>query len=374
MDHSSNNESAHAGSKILACGYRKILIPKTAATFPAFLVSFPEHGNSFWRSKRDFLILARLVKGDLSLPKAAFKKLADRSPWRAPGGNVACDGSEDNFHVSMKKSLNQMNHFLANVQGKASNRRNKELHQAWDEFSRPENTTGLVSEDEEAHVAKSGRIRDGSRLGQYFCTNENARAVVNVAIQKLNRMDLLSESKSIAFVEPSCGNGDIVKALVDILAGIDPPIANVTIQGFDIDSHSISRCKGLKFTTLEVSWSCEDFLDTKRQATNDSIVVCVGGPPYSAGAGNAADMKLDLPTKFVKHCVTEWQANVVSFLLPERYRDVALDLPNGWGCETVDLSSSTFFFQGDTPVTQPSILQCFFRAIQSDGTNKSTTS
>lgn len=130
-----------------------------------------------------------------------------------------------------------------------------------------------------------------------------------------------------------------------------------SITACDIDSNAIAYCQS-QYSNHEVEWIQGDFLSTRGRVVSeqDSLVVVLGGPPYTTGAGTGVEMQRDLPEQFVSHCIDAWKARFVAFLLPQRYQKHSWK----WSCETHELSSSTFYFHGK-PVTQPSILQCFTR-------------
>ena len=79
-----------------------------------------------------------------------------------------------------------------------------------------------------------------------------------------------------------------------------------------------------------------------------------------------APLGRDLPSKFVRHCIEEYGASLVCFILPSRYaklgssgsKDDGLLPRNEYELVIHELPSSTFYFQGYTKVTQPSVLCC----------------
>jgi hypothetical protein len=50
----------------------------------------------------------------------------------------------------------------------------------------------------------------------------------------------------------------------------------------------------------------------------------------------------------------------------KRQNDTLCRFGTKFSCETVDLESSTFYFQGREKVTQPSILQIYHRVVRND--------
>jgi hypothetical protein len=187
------------------------------------------------------------------------------------------------------------------------------------------------------------------------------------------------------FIEPSCGHGDIIVALLKTLRLHKIPSDCISIHGYDIDPNAIEVCQQREEFTTSMSeygythcikFHCENFLSTKANNVekNDTqrrlYVCCLGGPPYTSGAGRSTDIQRDIPTKFVQHCQKEWNADIITFILPRRYQnhhwgttdsdEESLD-EEKWDCTAKELKSSTFFFQGKEQVTQPSIIQTFIR-------------
>jgi hypothetical protein len=160
-------------------------------------------------------------------------------------------------------------------------------------------------------------------LGQYFASSENSVMVAQTAVQfaQSKLAPTLSETPHFLFVEPSCGHGDIVLALMERLvqANILPTL--VTIVGYDIDPHAIATCRQHKeFCKREyfLDWRHQNFVETNRQSLlpHGFVTVCLGGPPYTTGAGSGQDMQRDLPTRFLLHCQEEWQLTVLPFCCP----------------------------------------------------------
>jgi hypothetical protein len=539
---------------VVACGYKRIKIPKSGNSFPAFLVAFEYRNPSenekciedtnkqndmssiagvrfSWRSKKDFLLLARKGTGatqDQTLPKAALKKVVEETnvPWRRSSilptkvGGVGSRSSSceeytkaatameqgglhrrfqevipdclchrnlpNMFSARMKKSIWQMDRFLQSVKREAEE--NERDRNAWEIFCRPgdtkdlftprefsaseillpsnestnaqvpdckgENETPLgdlsapVTADANETIDASMTLRESSRLGQYFASEENSQKAVECALEKIlplyrrgdNAYDNRCHSTTkILFVEPSCGHGDIVVSLVRALKEHNIQPGAVWIMGYDIDPGAIQTCRRRKEllsrdaksgdtnnnrsddgeanggSDYPVRWECKSFFDTTREdciqsfdrvskdndanckAANDNtkiqlagqelLVCCIGGPPYTTGQGSGSAMKRDLPERFVEHCLTEWKADAVSFLMPARYKEgmkkifdegtlmktqqdgsiaktesPANHREKRWIYETHELEASTFFFRGTTKVTQPSIIQVFYES------------
>mmetsp|Transcript_25020 Transcript_25020/g.54857 ORF Transcript_25020/g.54857 Transcript_25020/m.54857 type:complete len:540 (-) Transcript_25020:34-1653(-) len=504
---------------VVACGYRQVIIPKSGNQFPAFLVAIPNEqkrciaGNGddccsdadgknatmsstsirfAWRSKRDFMLLARSTTSQ-ALPKAALKNVVESSaiPWRRFTSNSCGDSDMDvasnniphflsdsklpnRFSARMKKSVWKLDRFLQESYAETITRENTK--KAWELFCRPADTEDLVTPREfvpgatrsvkersenngepnqsieeksvttkisdpsfsftSNHDRSTTTLAESSRLGQYFASEENSRRVVECALEKILPLYGDGSNHNILFIEPSCGHGDIIVALVKALKRHKIPPQSVFIQGYDIDHCAIKTCRqrvefprSTKFYTngiidgfdeddgYWILWDCSSFFETARQKCISSfdssyvnvvsnsksergedkkmLVCCLGGPPYTTGQGSGSGIQRDLPTRFVQHCRNEWKADVITFLLPARYREemqhnttdctfasrtTAIAASTGqdvvtavntstisqetcrntWFCETEELKASTFFFRGTTRVTQPSIIQTFY--------------
>ena len=372
-----NNSQSQSCPCILACGYRQVLIPKSGRKFPAWLIAFDDAlvgTRTSWRSKHDIWLLQRSATTSIEFPKAMFAKLADAAPWRAPSSlltdndlvngrldddNAASQG--DNWHRQMHKNLLRANQFLQSC----SKSQTQCAIDAWKVFSRLEDCENLVPTGSEADDTNGYRAQQASHeLGQYFCSPENASSLVETCLQRLDCLLQNSQGRELVLVEPSVGRGDIVAALQNHLKD-HAALANhsIRVQGFDLDAAAIQHCR-TQFDASDMRFECCNFLETKRQdhvATDDACVAFLGGPPYSANHGHGSNMDRDIPIRFVEHAASEWNAQLVFFLMPARCRACRYEaLPEGYKRETLDLPSSTFYFQGKQPVTQPSVLQCFW--------------
>ena len=635
MSISNTNFPAVNFPAVVACGYRRVLIPKSGNLFPVFLIALPvtvneeessNNDNNYnrrqyhhqqrqrqqqqqtenddclkrkkkrtirfvWRSKRDFMILARTrcsaTNSNRSLPKAALKKIVQDNvvPWRRLNTLylLSLEEEENNddddnkvpyflkseyqlpnrYCPRMKKSLWQIDRFLQMIYTEnttrttstisiesTKQRETKKMKLAWEIFCRPYDTDGLItpkefdlssllssqsssitteekngpdintiknkglaecetnndnsdsdsnSNSDSSRVSSTNNdisnptktimttktsLEESSRFGQYFASRENSQKVVECVLEKIlplyyqysnRRQNQMRDNGDInnnnnvrlLFVEPSCGNGDIVIALIEALRQKEISPGSVLIQGYDIDPNVITTCRERqKLLVLsnnnggggtssdeihyEIHWECRNFFETTRQRcignfdvavnnniildndndeqyrtdeemnnkrnnhTNDNhetsfLVCCLGGPPYTNGPGNGSKIQRDLPTQFLRHCQEEWKADVITFILPTRYRegmqhnisDCTFTTPNtaatatatanittmtnsakpvgvettttttsltqdycghnNWICETEELNKSTFFFRGTIQITQPSIIQNFYK-------------
>jgi hypothetical protein len=470
---SSSSLSSHK-TRVLACGYRHVFIPKSGNRFPAWLVQIgvPDNGqhtgtstaqttttSAVWRSKRDFLRLSRSTStassGRIVFPKRALTKLADAAPWKRPNEPASRNNlvnaahaladhhdGDDHWHISMKKNLFQIDRFLQqtaeycqkehesndddddnnnhsnNGNNKNKNSSSADVQNAWAEFCRPTDCEDLATTATTAASSSAVEaIQRGNALGQYFCSKQNAEHLVDCLLLAIKRTfpntSSSVSSRKMLIVEPSCGHGTVIDSLcqqlqlnfdkstssdddADLLAG-----SKYQIIGLDIDEEAISYCQKAVVEAEKTAQQCKTGSDntsvsyhlTDFLATNDTFtnrwtttttdlmdtttstaavppivapvpVFMIGGPPYSAGQGTSGDdWHGTLPVEFVEHAVHQWKAAAVAFLMPARCRNATYRLPADYRVETIDLKhSSQFYFQGGKkPVTQPSIIQVFWK-------------
>lgn len=407
---------------VLACGYRQVYIPKSGLSFPAWLIYVRGNNGSsrrcVWRSKRHFWRLARQMDRLLlsssaapqqqPFPKAAWNKLCDAAPWKRPDFEAhvstmlpkeassdahyydprALLEAENQWQPKMIKGLLQLDQYLQRVAAL------EEAHDAWHEFVQaPFDGNNDDPNHNQQHDDNVEAARVGNALGQYFCDPRNARQVVQTA---LHRLELLhngspASSRSLLFVEPSCGYGQIIETLLQVLhqstasndeAAINNKNGNDNdsfhIRGIDVDAVAIATCQEKFRSHANVSLTCCNFLETSVGDKEHKTVIVVGGPPYTAGAGKASDdhessLGRDLPMQFVRHAIQAHAAAVICLLMPARCESVDY-VADGWipsfsssSCryeyETIPLQApSLFYFQGGgEPVKQPSVIQCFWR-------------
>lgn len=343
--------------RVLCCGYNEWTSPKTENKFPMWLIEFSS-SVKHWRSKKDWLLLFR-ASSKRSPPKAVLKKLPQKAPWKRP---EMCDilifeDKINNYSVMMKKSLKDLDRFLVHSS------RDKDMVDAWRIFARSSDTanTSMNPSISDSALITTTSIQTSCRLGQYFCTQENAEQLANLATEYV--ADLSYLSPDITYLEPSCGHGQIIEALEEKVKG---EIHTKTIIGCDLDDAAIHACrKKFKRPETKTVFISGDFLKTtKHPSALGAVVVVIGGPPYTSGAGCGNDIKRDLPELFLQHCVNEWSAEFVAFILPERYRKNPLQAANNYETKTYEMASSTFYFQGQREVTQPSIIQCWRKKIE----------
>jgi hypothetical protein len=359
---------------IVACGYREILSVKTSLSFPAWLVRISTD-QFHWRSKKDFLLLFRAAAANNNLvcPRSALNQLAKQAPWKLPTLSwdiISCKHLEkedvaqrlmnttvDKYQSFMRKKIKWLDTFLKLFASRCGN--DETMNNAWEIFIRPRDTDSLLTiGQQEPSLPSNLAIQQSSRLGQYFCSPKAASKVVQLTLEFMRQIT----HDSIVILEPSCGHGDILSPLLSALeSGESFMIDRVKVVACEIDDFVLNKCRGAC-----IEWISGDFLQTSGPhhhncTLGSETILAVGGPPYTSGAGSGDSIQRDLPQLFLWHCIEVWNASFVIFLLPMRYKAKPMKLPSGWVVESHELEDNSFLFQGHTEVTQPSVIQCFFK-------------
>ena len=178
------------------------------------------------------------------------------------------------YNIKMKKSIWQFDQYLQNIYKEIVNvtkhnndnndttTRHNTNHDtmisAWRIFSRPQDTEDLIDpldintdkgstpghDPSSNSTNPSSSIQQSSQLGQYFASPENSQLVVDCVFQTiLPLLESSSPQPHILFIEPSCGYGDIIVALLKTLQvhRISPDC--ISIHGYDIDLNAIKVCQ-----------------------------------------------------------------------------------------------------------------------------------
>lgn len=324
---------------ILECGYEQVWIEKSGKTFPAWKVSLET--GVWWRSKLDFLLLSR--QSSVPLPKAAFQKLAEESPWQRPNSHQSVEQHTVNhWKPQMRKSLFLFDQFLITAQ--------KNNLQAWSRFCRPTDTKNLYTNTTMERVDNS----QSKQWGQYFCSNDNAKQLVRIFMELLREQN----NRDWLIIEPSCGHGIILRAFAENRQKQED--ARWKIVGMDIDPKAISYCRNdhsLSPSMKQIHWVVADFLNSRKHdfgVEESGNCAVIGNPPFH------------LAGVFVKHAITEYKASAIVFIMPRRLcsdKDSSWEHGRDYECKHVPLESCDFHFQGDPSQTikQPSSIQCLWK-------------
>jgi predicted RNA methylase len=222
------------------------------------------------------------------------------------------------------------------------------------------------------HCARAERQQLSQRarqLQQYFTSESVLCHVMSRLRDVLARLQLPAiESEQVLWVEPSCGDGRVVDAL--IAAGAKRVI------GWELDDRvwSVAHSKLEKHATIEHG----DFLVSSPPPVGEepTVVMALGNPPFGEeDPSSASSQRDDLVAKFVVHTVHVWCAQLVAFIVPSRcgraaYLEALLASLNSAGdgsergvaCQTWSvvrnepLDDCTFEFLETKRVKQPSAL------------------
>ena len=189
--------------------------------------------------------------------------------------------------------------------------------------------------------------------------------VVSTALSLLSNMK--NPSSNIVFLEPSCGDGRILRELLQTTKDFG---SNAAYVGIEIDPNAIEKAKQ-KLNGSKVTLKCADYLSLQNreqlspECTDSSTLIALGGPPYSPH---------HLPERFILHSIIHMRAAIVVFILPKRLsRDAEKiqkilndhDISERWCFDNKYLENISFSFGEDqTTVQQPSILQSWYKLPQ----------
>ena len=205
-------------------------------------------------------------------------------------------------------------------------------------------------------------------------------------LEKLSKLQAsqCSEKKRLVILEPSCGHGNVIWTLVEHQVNyLLEHYETVSIVGIDLDPRVIEVCQKQYISSseanhnsmLSLQFHCQSFLTSRLQdfvkprERKSTMIVAIGGPPY----GSKPEER-NLPHQFVQHCMTEWDCQVIAFLVPQRFPKSLANVANDdtdtkrsdltFACHPEELAHSTFLFKGKTAVKQPSRIQCYYRVVE----------
>eukprot|EP01041_Mallomonas_annulata_P001214 gene1214-2364_t len=261
---------------------------------------------------------------DNRMPSAKIKLLVNSSPWKL---------NDTGWHVQLKSSVRIFDEWLCTT------------------FTSLRETTCLSNfmdnewcrRTEDARLTKKVLEADPRRFQQYFISDENKALM----IRRCKEWSL--ESDNTLFLEPSCGQGDLLTGLVAegwscVGCDIDPVVCDRARETLARLATELSP----ETFAVPVPVITQDFLTVTRASLMDvaahgrphdttgvdqhMVVVVVGCPPYTCGGGTGAltaagsaesDTGRDLPLHFIVHCANTIGADKMLFLLPPRCGDPA---------------------------------------------------
>ena len=300
----------------------------------------------------------------IPFPMSHIKNLANRS-WEHNG---------EGWDIHMTKSYNVMCTWLC-----------------W-ATSEPFNECYVQFIDEPSYV-KAMEVKRETRVAnvsarkyqQYFTSQPNIDFLLELVI------DGISPDSEVVFIEPSCGDGRIIKAIRE-------RSLQYRVIGCEIDGSLISNdLPGIfigDFMLFERS-----SLDSMVMSSDDHKLIVLGNPPYTEGGGYGLidqagipdqDTGRDLPFRFVLHSALDLRATKIAFIVPPRCSDPeyicrvkeAIECKNksgpgfctciersrcngSWKVQTFQPPDTCFQFRGRI-VRQPVIIQVWERTFTND--------
>lgn len=241
------------------------------------------------------------------MPRKSFKTLMANGSWTFQGL-----GWKDNLSRSLQRAQNWLrDHLLSHCSLDS-----RESFLCDNQYARRIAVT-TERKKEEAH-AKS--------FQQYFSSEQNVRTL----IQLLHKYT--DQKNQILIVEPSCGDGRIMKAI----ASTSSSFPSVRLVGVDIDPimedsvmAAAQTIPSSDLTKDSIRFLSMDFLQTnsdsfKLDTRNDEkeILVVIGNPPFSDCAmrmdSTGEEQREDYPLQFLLHSAVTLDADLILFLLPRR--------------------------------------------------------
>lgn len=270
-----------------------------------------DSGINILRNLDDFQSLNRKVcpsNDRTGLPSQSYKKLAAHGSWSKSGSG---------WKPEMTRSVQLLERWLKSVATSYS-----------EHFD-------LFIDEDEYRSAKKLRIerkqqeRRPRMLQQYFASETNIKLLIENCV-----MD--TPIDRIIFIEPSCGDGRIMRNLIQQGAK--------HVVGCDIDPEMGDKTRLMLNsleTVVDATVYVQDFLTTteailERDNRNDLIKVAIASPPYSIISDNSADVMIecsepktsdfdysqsnreDYPLLFLLHCALVLKVCRVALLLPDR--------------------------------------------------------
>ncbi|CAH0480714.1 unnamed protein product [Peronospora belbahrii] len=217
-------------------------------------------------------------------------------------------------------------------------------------------------------AAHRENIKYARDLQQFFTSVE----LVDLVVQRVLEH---SVKKETVWLEPSCGDGRFLTALLRAEAQ--------HVIGYEIDErlHSIAD-RNVRLSAIDVAGGVQvqvclgNFLESRSCMPADKHVIVIGNPPFGARGKDGSD----LVHAFYQHAAKEWRASVIAFIVPERcsrgkFIETTLQKLNdsqsddglflSWKLN-IQLSLNDYHFEFGIReklkrVRQPSVLQLFIR-------------
>lgn len=251
------------------------------------------------------------------------------------------------------------------------------LNAAFAQLSTPQQQEFLDDDLYAAAKCKRATVREDNKharnLQQYFTSKEVVDLVVRRVLEHL-------EQKDAVWLEPSCGDGRFLTALLRVgvqdVVGyeIDEKLQHIAEKSVRLSAMNAAKRIPGEGSGVQAQVCLGDFLASKSCVSPEKLVVAIGNPPFGARGDDGSD----LVHRFFQHAAREWRAGVVAFIVPERcsratfikttLQQLNSSLPDNvvvlsWKLITqLPLTDFEFEFgERDKPkrVRQPSVLQLF---------------
>jgi hypothetical protein len=214
---------------------------------------------------------------------------------------------------------------------------------------------------------------------QFFCSQTNIQSMFYYGT--LDAMD----PANILFIEPSCGDGRVMKYFM---------LNGCTIFGCDIEKSITSQIRFDSYNDYDMHnlVLTSDFLLTTREdyvtrfqrrfntESQPQQLVVVGCPPYSQTVETSPECNqdIDMITEFYLHCAHKINADKIVFVVSKRcgtsrYVDKLSEKFNSqcnddklWKLVQMTDADNRFEIPGSRDISQPSILQVWQKVIITD--------
>lgn len=202
-------------------------------------------------------------------------------------------------------------------------------------------------------------------MQQYFTSAPLIEYVLSRVTDWLTQHKIVASSERVAWLEPSCGDGRILSALLNAGAR--------HVHGFELDEALCRRARDSVQAPEGAVCSIQqgDFLASRRSHHDQDLLLVLGNPPF--GFKDDEGIREDLILSFYRHTAVEWKASVIAFIVPERCAspsfvvDTLKALSSGatqtskhWRLALSEpLDGFSFEFMTVHEFRQPSVLQLF---------------
>lgn len=147
-------------------------------------------------------------------------------------------------------------------------------------------------------------------MQQYFTSAPLIDCVLSSVTDWLAQHKIEVSSERVVWLEPSCGDGRILSALLKAGAR--------RVHGFELDEALCRRARDNVQASEGAVCSIQqgDFLASRRSHHDQDLLFALGNPPF--GSKDKEGAREDLILSFYLHTSVEWKASMIAFIVPER--------------------------------------------------------